>query len=95
VLAFAAVPVALSLIAWPVKLALYGEDSFRSGGSDSGRGAHVFTALTIAFVVWAAVLLVVGVRSVHGWSWARAVAACALAIAGPIAIGLALTLTSL
>jgi hypothetical protein len=92
VLAFAAVPVALSLIVWPVKLALYGEDSFRSGGSDSGGGAHVFTALTVAFALWAALLLVVGVRSVHGWSWARATAACALATAGPIAIGLALTL---
>jgi hypothetical protein len=95
VLAFAAVPVALSLIVWPVKLALYGEDSFRTGGSDSGSGAHVFTALTVAFAVWAAVLLVIGVRSVHGWSWARAAAACALAIAGPIAVGLVLTLTSL
>jgi hypothetical protein len=90
VLAFAAVPVALSLIVWPVKLALYGEDSFRSGGSDSGGGAHVFTGLTAAFALWAAVLLVVGVRSVHGWSWARAAAACALAIAGPVVVGLAL-----
>jgi hypothetical protein len=78
-----------------VKLALYGEDSFRSGGSDSGSGAHVFTGLTVAFLVWASALLVVGVRSVHGWSWGRAAAACALAIAGPIAVGLALSLTSL
>ena len=95
VLAFAAVPIALSLIIWPVKLALYGEDVFRSGGSDSGSGAHVFTGLLIAFVVWAAALLVVGVRSVHGWSWGRAAAACSLAIAGPVLIGLALALTSL
>src|SRR5437667_230397 len=45
VLAFAAVPIALSLVLWPVRLALYGEDVFRSGGSDTGGGAHVFTAL--------------------------------------------------
>src|SRR5579864_7411522 len=42
VVAFAAVPVALSLGLWPLKLALYGSALFRSGGSDSGRGAAVF-----------------------------------------------------
>ena len=45
VLAFAAAPVALSLLlVWPVRLAVYGEDVFRSGGSDHGAEigrAHV------------------------------------------------------
>ena len=91
VLAFAAVPVALSLILWPVKLAVYGNDVFRRGGGDAGSGGRVFTALMLVFVAWAAVLLVVGVRSVHGWTWGRAVAACALAVVGPLAVGLALT----
>ena len=39
IVAFAAVPIALSLVIWPVKLALYGEDVFRSGGRD-GAPAH-------------------------------------------------------
>jgi len=91
VLAFAAVPVALSLVLWPVKLALYGSDWFRTGGRDTGGGAAAFDVLTYAFFVWAAVLLVIGVRSVHGWTWARAAAACGLAIAAPIAIVLLLS----
>ena len=81
VLGFAAVPLALSLALWPVRLALYGGDSFRSGGSDSGAGGDVFTVLTLAFVAWSLVLLAVGVKTVHGWSWARALAALGLVAA--------------
>jgi hypothetical protein len=88
VLAFAAVPIALSLLIWPVKLALYGDDVFRSGGRDTGTGAHVFTALGLVFAGWAAILLVAGVRAVHGWTWARATAACTLAIVAPVLVGL-------
>ncbi len=40
VLAFACVPIALSLVLWPVKLAVFGEDLFRRGGSDAGAGAR-------------------------------------------------------
>jgi hypothetical protein len=90
VLAFAAVPIVLSLVLWPVKLAVYGEALFRSGGSDHGTGIDVFDALEIAFLLWGAALLVVGVRAVHGWTWARAGAACGLAIAAPVVVGLAL-----
>lgn len=91
IVTFAAVPIALSLVLWPVKLALYGEDVFRSGGSDAGKGGRVFTALTLVFVAWAAALLVVGVRSVHGWTWGRSLAACALAIGAPLLLVLALS----
>lgn len=77
-LAFAAVPVVCSLVLWPVKLALYGERLFHSGGSGLGRGGALFTGLGIAFAAWAAGLLVLGVRAVHGWSWARAAAGAAL-----------------
>jgi hypothetical protein len=91
VLAFAAVPIALSLIAWPVKLALYGSDWFRTGGHDTGGGGLAFDLIELAFFVWAGVLLVVGVRTVHGWTWARAVAACALALAAPIVLALAVS----
>ncbi len=90
VLAFAAVPIALSLVLWPVKLALYGEALFRTGGSDHGGGALVFDVLEIGFLLWSAALLVVGVRAVHGWTWGRAGAACALAIVVATLLGLLL-----
>lgn len=91
VLAFAAAPIALSLVLWPVKLALYGDDLFRSGGSDHGAGVQVFWALQLAAIVWFAVLLVIGVRAVHGWTWGRAAAACALAVVVPTAVGVLLS----
>jgi hypothetical protein len=91
VLAFAAAPIALSLVLWPVKVALYGEALFRTGGSDHGTGTHVFDVLELGFLLWAAALLVIGVRAVHGWTWARAGAACLLAIVVPALIGLALS----
>lgn len=60
-LAFAAAPVALSLfIVWPVRLAVYGEDVFRSGGSDRGAGNWAFVGLELLFVAWALGLLVLG-----------------------------------
>ena len=88
VLAFAAVPVALSLVLWPFKLALYGDDVFRRGGADAGSGGHVFEVILVAFLVWSAALLLVGVRSVHGWTWPRAAAAAA----APVAVGAAVYL---
>ena len=91
VLAFAAAPIALSLVLWPVKLALYGGDWFRTGGRDTGAGGLVFDLLFFGFLLWAAALLVIGVRAVHGWTLARAGAACSVAIAASIAIGLLLS----
>jgi hypothetical protein len=90
-LAFASVPLALSLIVWPVKLGVFGDDVFRSGGSDSGAGGTLFELIWIGFVLWSAALLVIGVRAVHGWTWARAGAACALAVAAPVVVGLLLS----
>jgi hypothetical protein len=77
ILAFAGVPIAVSLLVWPVRLAVYGEDTLRSRGGDTGFGASVFEAVEVGCVAWALVLLVVGVRTVHGWSWARSLAASA------------------
>ena len=88
VLAFAFVPVALSLVVWPVKLALYGGDWFRTGGSDAGNGGRAFDVIQLAFFAWAAALLVIGVRAVHGWTWARAAAACGLALVAAVALAL-------
>ena len=92
VLAFAAVPVALSLVLWPVKLALYGDDWFRRGGGDAGAGGHVLDVLTVGFFAWGAVLLAIGVRSVHGWTWPRALAGTVVALALPAAATIALAL---
>ena len=86
VLAFAAVPLVLSLATWPVRLALYGGDVFRSGGSDSGAGSAFFALLDAALLAWSVALLVVGVRAVHGWTWARGGGAVALGAAGCAAI---------
>jgi hypothetical protein len=80
-LAFAAVPVALSLLVWPVRLAVYGGDVFRTGGSDRGAGNAVFEALEVAALVWAASLLVAGLRAYHSWAWPRALAAACPALA--------------
>jgi hypothetical protein len=70
VLAFASVPLALSLILSPV-----------------GRSA--FAWVFIAFAAWSAALLLIGVRSVHGWTWGRSAAAAAAPIAA-LAVLLAL-----
>jgi hypothetical protein len=79
-LAFAAAPLALSLaLLWPLRLAIFGSDLFRDGGDDAGVGAAVFELGEALFAAWALVLLALGVRVVHGWSWGRSVAACALA----------------
>ena len=66
VLAFASAPIALSLFAvWPVRLAVYGEDVFRSGGSDHGAGNTAFAVIELAFVAWAVGLLVFGLRELY------------------------------
>ena len=73
VLGFAVAPLALSLLLlWPLELALFGSDRFDTGGSDGGVGGDVFTTLEYAFGLWSVLLLVVGIRTVHGWSWWRA-----------------------
>jgi hypothetical protein len=93
-LAFAAAPIALALfLYWPFRIAVYGTDLFRTGGAD-GRGAGDLTAwLFYGFVLWALALLIVGVRTVHGWTWGRSVAGVTFAAA--IAAGLALAVSVL
>ncbi|MHB8641684.1 MAG: Yip1 family protein [Gaiellaceae bacterium] len=79
---FAAAPLALSLVTlWPVALAVFRGGLFRSGGS----GHAVVGAAGAAFAVWSLVLVAIGIRSVHAWTWARSLAATALA-AAPVAL---------
>jgi hypothetical protein len=92
-LAYAAVPIALSLVTlWPIRIAVYGSDLFRTGGNDYGTGDAIFGAFADGFVAWSVVLLVIGVRSVHGWTWARALGTVALAALAPVLVVLASTL---
>ena len=84
-LAFASAPLALSLlIVWPIGIAAFGSDLFRSGGSDAGTGGKLIIWAAIAFAAWSLVLLGVGIRTVQGWTWARSLTAL-LAAAVPIA----------
>jgi hypothetical protein len=61
VVGLAMAPVALSLLTvWPVRLAIYGEDVFRRGGSDSGAGDKLFEALIVGSFAWAFALVALG-----------------------------------
>jgi len=86
ILAFAAVPFALSFVVLlPLRLAMYGGDTFHAGGADEGAGETAMLVAQLAFAVWSMVLLVIGMRVVHGWYWLRSLgsvgAATALAVA--------------
>jgi hypothetical protein len=92
VLALACTPLALSLLTlWPARVLVYGQDLFRTGGDDYGRGDTIFGALFLGFLAWSVLLLVVGVRAVHGWTWGRAAGAVALAAVFPALLVLATT----
>jgi hypothetical protein len=81
VLAFAAAPLILGLLlVWPVRLAVYGSDTFRSGGSDSGTGVALFDGLLAAFGIWATGLLVYGISVVERWTLLRAAVSVALMV---------------
>ncbi|HLY95415.1 MAG TPA: YIP1 family protein [Gaiellaceae bacterium] len=93
VLGLAAAPLALSLFTlWPVRIAVYGTDLFRTGGNDYGRGDAIFGGVYLALLAWSVALIVVGVRAVHGWTWARAAGAVTLAAIVPALIVAATTL---
>jgi hypothetical protein len=79
-IAFALVPAVLSLLVWPVRLAAYGEDNFRTGGGDDGAGGLAFAAVQWAFFLWALVLLIVGLRLLNGWSTVRSLGAVVLTV---------------
>jgi hypothetical protein len=90
VLALSSAPLALALFTlWPIRIAIYGQDLFRTGGTDWGPGDRTFGGLLYFAFAWSAILLVVGVRSVHGWSWGRSLATVALAASLPALIVLA------
>jgi hypothetical protein len=72
VLAYSVVPLALSLPVWAAALA-------------GGRGT-AFDVLRALVVCWCAALLVVGVRTLHAWTWQRTAAGTALPLLVPALI---------
>ena len=87
ILAFAAAPLVLGLVfVWPVRIAVYGSDLFRSGGSDTGTGDAVFEAILGAVGLWAAGLLVYGISVVERWSLVRSLVALALVVLSVLVI---------
>jgi hypothetical protein len=89
-LALSAAPLALALFTlWPIRILIYGQNLFRTGGTDWGPGDRTFGGLLYFAFAWCGILLLIGVRSVHGWSWGRSLATLALAAALPALIVLA------
>ena len=68
-------------------------DLFRSGGPTRNGGALLYAA-AVAFAAWAVVLLAVGIRAVHGWTWARSLATLGGALAGGAVLVVALVVLS-
>jgi hypothetical protein len=79
---FSLVPLAASLlVTLPLRLALYGGDTFRAGGADEGLGGDVLLGLQLGAAAWSLALLAIGVRVTHGWDWLRTLASIVAAIA--------------
>ena len=72
-----------------MRLAVYGGDVFRTGGSDSGVGNEVFVAVELAFVAWAFGLLLIGTRTLHAWRWGRTLEGVGLAVAVVVLVAVA------
>jgi len=65
-LGLSAAPIALWLVAvWPIELAVHGRALFRTGGSDSELGGHVFDAIGAGFLLWSLVLLAIAVSALR------------------------------
>lgn len=79
---FALVPLAASLlVTLPLRLALYGGDTFRGDWADDGAGGYVLLGLQLGAAAWSLGLLAVGVRVTHGWDWVRTLASIVAAVA--------------
>ena len=87
VVALSGAPLALALFTlWPLRILIYGQDLFRTGGTDWGPGDRIFGGVLYFAFAWSGALIVIGVRSVHGWSWGRSLATVGLAASLPALI---------
>jgi hypothetical protein len=88
-LAYAAAPLVVSLaLVWPLRLAVYGRDTFRSGGDDQGLGRVLFDGVSGAFVAWALGLLLYGISVTERWTVLRAAVSVALVVLGVLLVSL-------
>lgn len=77
---FSALPLALSIaVTLPVALLAFGDDWFRSGGSDEGAGRWLVVGLGLAALAWTGGLLALGLRATFRLPWRGVVGAIALA----------------
>jgi hypothetical protein len=80
VVAFAAVPLALSaLVVVPVIAFRFGWDWFRTTGSDTHAARNVVVGVGLAFLAWSLALVVVGLRTTFRLPWRGVVGALLLA----------------
>ena len=90
--AFSAVPLVLLLaVVWPLRLVFFGGDLFRDGGSDHGAVAVALDVLELGIYLWAAGLVLLGIRVVRRLTWSRALAAYGIAAAIFAAVSVLLT----
>jgi hypothetical protein len=86
-LAFAAAPLIVGLVVvWPIRLAVYGADVFRTGGGDDGTGSAIFDAILAGFGAWSLGLLVYGISVLERWTIVRALISLALVVLGLLVI---------
>lgn len=80
VLAFSALPLALSLVVTvPAILVAFGYDWFRTGGSDAGAGRDLVLAVGLGCALWSVALLTLGLRTTFRLPWRGAAGALSLA----------------
>ena len=80
IVAFAAVPMALSFVVLVPVIAIgFGTDWFRTGGDDEGTGRAVVVGIGLAFAVWSLGLVALGLRVTFRLPWRGVLTALALA----------------
>lgn len=80
IVAFAAIPLALSIVVTLPAAALgFGYDWFRTGGGDVGIGRAIVVGIGIAFGTWSLALLAVGLRVTFSLPWRGVLGAMLLA----------------
>ena len=80
VVAFAAVPVALSaVVVVPLIAVWFGWDWFRTTGSDTGTGRDVVVGIGLGFMAWSVALVAIGLRTTFRLPWRGVVGALLLA----------------